>query len=143
MNSRYDALEEKCMDLKAKVRNLRAERDARQAFKDYVHERLDQAGIPTHTDGEHSKAGCRVGDRLDVLIGERDQLRSEWERLREALGKHADQHDMMAKMAGRVSEGSPVYAIVNGKRVRRKFADVVRDEAVASASHARGASCLK
>lgn len=39
-----------------------------QAFKDYVHERLDEAGIPTHPDGEHSKAGCRIGDRLDIAL---------------------------------------------------------------------------
>lgn len=39
-----------------------------QAFKDYVHQRLDEAGIPTHPDGEHSKAGCRVGDRLDIAL---------------------------------------------------------------------------
>lgn len=37
-------------------------------FKAYVHERLDQAGIPTHPDGEHSKEGCRVGDRLDLAL---------------------------------------------------------------------------
>lgn len=24
-------------------------------------------GIPTHPDGEHSKAGCRIGDRLDIV----------------------------------------------------------------------------
>lgn len=39
-----------------------------QAFKDYVHKRLDDAGIPTHPDGEHSKAGCRIGDRLDLVL---------------------------------------------------------------------------
>jgi hypothetical protein len=37
-------------------------------FKQYVHDRLDQAQIPTHPDGEHSKAGCRVGDRLDIAL---------------------------------------------------------------------------
>ncbi len=39
-----------------------------QKFKDYVHKRLDEAGIPTHPDGEHSKHGCRVGDRLDIAL---------------------------------------------------------------------------
>jgi hypothetical protein len=42
------------------------------AFKAYVHERLDAAGIPTHPNGVHSQAGCRVGDRLDILIAQRD-----------------------------------------------------------------------
>lgn len=36
-----------------------------QAFKDYVHQRLDEAGIPTHPPGEHMDAGgplwkCRM-----------------------------------------------------------------------------------
>lgn len=51
-----------------KSERLEAEVTALQAFKDYVHERLDQAGIPTHPDGEHSKAGCRIGDRLDIAL---------------------------------------------------------------------------
>ena len=39
-----------------------------EAFKEYVHKRLDDAGIPTHPDGPHSKAGCRIGDRLDIAL---------------------------------------------------------------------------
>lgn len=39
-----------------------------QAFKDYVHQRLDEAGIPTHPPGEHMDAGCRVGQRLDIAL---------------------------------------------------------------------------
>ena len=50
-------------------------------FKDFVHGRLDEAGIPTHPDGEHSKAGCRIGDRLDIALS----AVAEVERLREAL----------------------------------------------------------
>jgi hypothetical protein len=42
--------------------------DALQAFKDYVHQRLDAAGVPTHPEGTHSAAGCRVGDRLDIAL---------------------------------------------------------------------------
>lgn len=38
------------------------------AFKSYVHQRLDEAGIPTHPEGEHSKQGCRIGDRLDIAL---------------------------------------------------------------------------
>lgn len=37
------------------------------AFKSYVHERLDAMGVPTHIEGPHSAAGCRVGDRLDYV----------------------------------------------------------------------------
>lgn len=42
---------------------------AADAFKAYVHKRLDEMGVPTHIDGPHSKEGCRVGDRLDWLEG--------------------------------------------------------------------------
>lgn len=41
---------------------------ALQAFKHFVHQRLDEAGVPTHPDGPHSKEGCRVGDRLDIVL---------------------------------------------------------------------------
>lgn len=40
-----------------------------ERFKACVHERLDAAGIPTHPDGPHSAEGCRVGDRLDLVLG--------------------------------------------------------------------------
>jgi hypothetical protein len=36
-------------------------------FKQFVHRRLDEMGIPTHPDGEHSAHGCRIGDRLDII----------------------------------------------------------------------------
>ena len=51
------------------IARLLAERNALQRFKDYVHQRLDEAGVPIHPDGPHSKAGCRVGDRLDIALG--------------------------------------------------------------------------
>lgn len=52
---------------KAALKELVDERDALQRFKDFVHRRLDEMGIPSHPDGEHSKAGCRIGDRLDIV----------------------------------------------------------------------------
>lgn len=51
----------------AEIERLTKERDALQAFKDYTHRRLDEAGVPTHPGGEHSKAGCRIGDRMDLI----------------------------------------------------------------------------
>lgn len=39
-----------------------------EEFKAYVHSRLDDAGIPTHPEGPHSAAGCRIGDRLDIAL---------------------------------------------------------------------------
>lgn len=61
-----------------------------QAFKDFVHRRLDTAGIPTHPDGPHSKEGCRIGDRLDLVI--KAAGRWEWMRRRswEICAYHPD-----------------------------------------------------
>lgn len=53
---------------RANVERLTREWDKLQAFKDFVHGRLDAAGVPTHPDGPHSKEGCRVGDRLDLVL---------------------------------------------------------------------------
>jgi hypothetical protein len=47
-------------------------------FKVYVHGRLDAMGVPTHPNGPHSAAGCRIGDRLDIV--ERQLLKTEAER---------------------------------------------------------------
>lgn len=41
---------------------------ALRAFKSYIHRRLDEANVPTHPDGPHSREGCRVGDRLDIAL---------------------------------------------------------------------------
>lgn len=54
-----DALDQ-ITDLEREVEKLRA-------FKAYVHERLDKMGVPADPPGEHRDAGCRVGQRLDVL----------------------------------------------------------------------------
>lgn len=47
---------------------MRAERDKLQKFKDYVHARLDAAGIPADPESPHRAEGCRIGGRLDVLF---------------------------------------------------------------------------
>ncbi len=45
--------------------NIFTELEKAQAFKTFVHTTLDAMGIPaTFPDGEHSKEGCRIGDRL-------------------------------------------------------------------------------
>lgn len=46
---------------------LASEADA-TAFKRYVHERLDRAGVPADPDGPHKDAGCRIGGRLDIVL---------------------------------------------------------------------------
>lgn len=54
---------------------LRAERDALAKFKAWVHDYLDGKGIPHHPPGTHGAAGCRIGDRMDYVFAERDELR--------------------------------------------------------------------
>lgn len=62
-------------DQAACVKQLRSEVAKLQGFKDYVHRRLDEAGVPTHPEGQHAAEGCRIGERLDLVFGERDRLR--------------------------------------------------------------------
>lgn len=71
-----------CVDLSKKIDSLEnlvltrsqelADQDERinalQKFKEYVHERLDYAGVPLDPGGPHSANGCRVGDRLDMVL---------------------------------------------------------------------------
>lgn len=56
--------------------------DALQAFKTFVHARLDRAGVPADPPGEHRDAGCRIGQRLDAVFTERDTLRAQVEAAR-------------------------------------------------------------
>ena len=41
-------------------------------FKAWVHNYLDAKGIKTNPDGPHSKEGCRIGDRMDLVFAEID-----------------------------------------------------------------------
>ncbi len=59
-----------------KILHLEDQRKKLQAFKDYVHERLDKMGVPSFPEGEHSKAGCRVGDRMDIIEKQILQLKA-------------------------------------------------------------------
>jgi hypothetical protein len=57
-----------------------------QKFKAYVHKRLDDAGVPVDDpDSEHSKAGCRIGARLDMLFAELAARDAEIATLRQEL----------------------------------------------------------
>lgn len=60
------------------------------AFKAYVHTRLDEMGVP-HSDpeSEHDKAGCRVGGRLDLLEEERSRAFYALSRLSSGMGNPA------------------------------------------------------
>lgn len=62
--------------------SLALHRDMLQRFKDFVHARLDAAGVPTHPNGPHSAEGCRIGDRLDLLFAERAALQASLDAIR-------------------------------------------------------------
>lgn len=64
-----EELKQECEQLRAQVAKL-------QAFKDFVHARLDAAGIPTHPEGQHAAEGCRVGERLRVFQEQRDRRKA-------------------------------------------------------------------
>lgn len=95
-------------DLKKEVKKLRK-------FKKYVHKRLDEAGVPYELpESEHTKAGCRIGGRLDYLFElhydrkqQLDKLKEQWSTreeyenhispLRETNFKLCREHDELKK----------------------------------------------
>lgn len=71
--------------LEQQLAQARQERDKLQAFKDWVHNYLDRHGVPHHPPGTHGAAGCRIGDRMDWLMGccdlpqpETDEEEKQW-----------------------------------------------------------------
>lgn len=60
-----------------------------RAFKEYVHTRLDEAGVQKNPRGRHAEAGCRIGQRLDLVLTEppRGENAPDLKTLREALSR--------------------------------------------------------
>lgn len=69
--------------LRAELKAEREKGDKLQAFKTYVHARLDAMGIPADPESPHKAEGCRIGGRLDLI----DSLAKENGELSEALVK--------------------------------------------------------
>lgn len=67
--------------------SLLAKCAALQRFKEYVHTRLDNAGVPVDPDSPHRAEGCRIGGRLDAVFAEQNRLRSEIATLREQAAR--------------------------------------------------------
>lgn len=82
--ARLSAAEGQAAHFQRLADTMAEQRDALAAFKAYVHRRLDTAGVPTHPDGPHSAQGCRIGDRLEIVIDGRDRADTATERLRAA-----------------------------------------------------------
>jgi hypothetical protein len=73
------------------VKEALTEIERLQRFKDFVHQRLDAAGIPKDPPGEHRDAGCRIGQRLDLVLGELKD-HAWWERTALTLQQQRDEH---------------------------------------------------
>lgn len=67
-NDRRDLLADRAEMVKELAR-LRDEVEALAKFKSYVHRRLDEASVPTDPDSPHKSQGCRIGGRLDIVLG--------------------------------------------------------------------------
>lgn len=68
------------LEYKDRLAAVTAERDKLKKFKEYVHTRLDAAGVPVDPESSHKAEGCRIGGRLDIVLDgkvkqERDELR--------------------------------------------------------------------
>lgn len=73
--------------------NAQSRTEQLQAFKDYVHKRLDAMGIPVDPESPHKANGCRIGGRLDIveqLQKENAELKQENERLRSQINSAVD-----------------------------------------------------
>jgi uncharacterized protein YPO0396 len=70
----------------AEVDSLRARLDKLQAFKDYVHQRLDAAGVPADPEADkNAEHGCRIEGRLNFVEATADSLRAQLEEVRKPL----------------------------------------------------------
>lgn len=78
----YGVAQHEQEQLRADLARVTAERDQLQEFKDYVHTRLNMAGVPVDPESPHKAYGCRIGGRLDALFAERDEYTRDAERYR-------------------------------------------------------------
>lgn len=127
----------------ATIAALRAERDALAKFKEYVHLRLNGAGVPVDPPGEHRDAGCRIGqrlqwvdDRMRQLVGQVDGFREERDAA-VARAEKAEEHDcrMSALAVGAEADRDSLHAaLTEVERVARQAAQAVRDGTILTTS---------
>lgn len=68
MNMMIGEYEDRLAAHRDELAKVTAERDKLKKFKEYVHARLDAAGVPTDPDSPHKAEGCRIGGRLDIVL---------------------------------------------------------------------------
>lgn len=108
---------------RAEADRLRTENVALAKFKAYVHQRLDDAGVPVDPDSPHKAEGCRVGGRLDVLIGERDAAIERHHRETDSLNFALAEN---ATLAGQLERATLAAAVAPDAEARgREVADEI------------------
>jgi hypothetical protein len=75
------SLAERMYDFFNEYNLLGANVEKLKAFKEYVHQRLDGAGVEKEPKGKHSEYGCRIGDRMDIVLKEKEELKAKVEKL--------------------------------------------------------------
>lgn len=103
---------------------LQDERDALARFKSWTHSYLDAKGIPTHPDGPHSREGCRIGDRMDLVFVEQERLQAD----NAALRKSLEEIIILARILGIEASG-----LTTAERLRLRNAHKVLDGTAANA----------
>lgn len=67
-NMAFREYEDRLSALREELVMVTAERDKLKEFKEYVHARLDKAGVPTDPESPHKAEGCRIGGRFDIVL---------------------------------------------------------------------------
>lgn len=69
------------LEYKDRLAAVIAERDKLKKFKEYVHDRLDAAGVPVDPESSHKAEWCRIDGRLDIVLAvyAADRLHTEQE----------------------------------------------------------------
>ena len=93
LQKEIDELVVESAQMRSRVRALTKENGELAAFKAYVHRRFDDAGVAADPESPHKAAGCRIGGRMDVFIGERDELRKELAEAKSVLTNFATWSD--------------------------------------------------
>ncbi len=83
--------------------HVTAERDALPRFKDFVHKRLNDAGIEKNPDGPHSKEGCRIGDRLDIALNTPEH-KAAWDTVRATHVAYEKERDLQIELQRQIEE---------------------------------------
>lgn len=86
LHNRASALTAENRQLKAEAMRVTEERDKLQAFKSYVHKRLDEAGVTVDPESSHRDRGCRIGGRLDEVFAVIVALSADVKRLEKESG---------------------------------------------------------